>query len=262
MTYTAALMKDTVASKLLMVELVRNWYQPTWHSTQEISTALLAFSMVSQQQPSGSEVEYEITLPGQEVQKARTSPKQMVYSIKPGSEGDIRIKSLTGLLFVRVESGGIPLAGTLGGFQTGLVLDRTFYNDGGSAITLEQTEPGTPFWVGYRVKSLAGRALQGLALSSLFPSGWEIINPRLRDDLPKWLQNKSVPQLDYMDIRDDRVDWFFSMGPGGTAEFYMRVVPTFEGDYVLPAVAVEAMYSPEYRARLASGRVVIRGDED
>ena len=175
-----------------------------------------------------------------------------------GEKATVRVKK--GFLFVHIEEGGIPTSDALPETHSGLQMERVFFNESGSAITLEQTQPGQPFWVCYRVQSLVPRRLDGLALSSLFPSGWEIINPRLRDDLPKWLREKASPELQYMDIRDDRVDWFFSLSGQATAEFFIRVIPTFEGNYVLPSVSVESMYSPEFQSRIASGRVQISGE--
>ena len=58
-----------------------------------------------------------------------------------------------------------------------------------------------------------------------------------------------------MDIRDDRVNWFFDLGGNRKATFGVKINPTFKGSYTLPPVVVEAMYSPEFYARLESGRV-------
>lgn len=260
MTYAAAYTKDTLGAKRLLSELVKAWSQDSWHSTQEIATALLAYASLSQNMPSGSDVEYEVELPGQAPRSERSTGQPKVIDLSGIAAGSVKVRAKSGLLFLRIEEGGIPQAATLGAEHAGLTLDRNFFTDAGSAITLEQTEPGQPFWVVYRVKSLIPRRLDGLALSSLFPSGWEIINPRLRDDLPKWLAEKKSPRVEYMDIRDDRVDWFFSLAPTESAEFFIRVIPTFEGDYIMPAVGVEAMYSPEFHARLQSDRVIIKGE--
>ena len=39
--------------------------------------------------------------------------------------------------------------------------------------------------------------------------------------------------------------------------FGVKLNPTFKGDYVLPPITVEAMYSPEYYARIKSDRVIV-----
>jgi uncharacterized protein YfaS (alpha-2-macroglobulin family) len=40
--------------------------------------------------------------------------------------------------------------------------------------------------------------------------------------------------------------------------FAVKINPTFKGDYALPPVVCEAMYSPEFYARIAGGRVRVK----
>jgi len=61
-----------------------------------------------------------------------------------------------------------------------------------------------------------------------------------------------------MDLRDDRVNWFFDLGPQERIHLGVKINPSFEGQYALPPVAVEAMYSPEYYARIAGEKVTVR----
>ena len=61
-----------------------------------------------------------------------------------------------------------------------------------------------------------------------------------------------------MDIRDDRVNWFFDLYSGRNITFAVNINPTFKGTYHLPPVAVEAMYSPEYYARIEGGIIDVK----
>jgi hypothetical protein len=61
-----------------------------------------------------------------------------------------------------------------------------------------------------------------------------------------------------MDIRDDRVNWFFNLSYNHEANFMVKLNPSFRGTYRLPPLAVEPMYSPEYYARIAGGEVTVR----
>ena len=51
-----------------------------------------------------------------------------------------------------------------------------------------------------------------MALTQIIPSGWEIENVRVLDiQYPEWIENKITGNsLDYEDIRDDRVNFFFN----------------------------------------------------
>jgi uncharacterized protein YfaS (alpha-2-macroglobulin family) len=83
-----------------------------------------------------------------------------------------------------------------------------------------------------------GRDYEELALSQIFPSGWEIINTRLDDTQQYYNQGKA----DYQDIRDDRVYTYFDLKANERKAFTVLLNASYQGKYYLPAVAVEAMY--------------------
>lgn len=92
---------------------------------------------------------------------------------------------------------------------------------------------------------------ENLAISQVFPSGWEIRN------LPKAEKKRIVSdsKFDYQDIRDDRVYTYFSLSPNKTKNFYVLLNASYLGDYYLPMLNVEAMYDNGISATL-SGRWV------
>jgi uncharacterized protein YfaS (alpha-2-macroglobulin family) len=84
-----------------------------------------------------------------------------------------------------------------------------------------------------------------LALSQVFPSGWEINNLRLTGD-----EATGQTQLfDYQDIRDDRVFTYFGLSPGERKTFNLIITATYGGKFYLPAVSCEAMYDRSIYAR-------------
>ena len=75
-----------------------------------------------------------------------------------------------------------------------------------------------------------------LALTQIFPSGWEIINTRLdgseeRNDV-----------VEYLDIRDDRTMHYFDLQPNKGGTFTVLLNATYQGKYYLPGITAEAMY--------------------
>ena len=59
-----------------------------------------------------------------------------------------------------------------------------------------------------------------------------------------------------MDIRDDRISWFFDMPAGAKRlDFVVKLQAVTEGTFFLPSAVCEAMYQNDYRAVLA-GRTV------
>jgi uncharacterized protein YfaS (alpha-2-macroglobulin family) len=92
----------------------------------------------------------------------------------------------------------------------------------------------------------------------MFPSGWEIINYRLEGlEYPEWIKNFEASDGTYMDIRDDRVNWFFDLYGSGSFNCVVKINPSFKGNYRLPPISAEAMYSPDYYARLQGDKVVV-----
>jgi hypothetical protein len=83
-----------------------------------------------------------------------------------------------------------------------------------------------------------------LALSQIFPSGWEIINTRVQD-LTSGLKEDN---FDYRDIRDDRVYTFFHLNRNYKKTFRVRLNAAYTGKYYLPAVNCEAMYETDIQA--------------
>jgi uncharacterized protein YfaS (alpha-2-macroglobulin family) len=95
-------------------------------------------------------------------------------------------------------------------------------------------------------------------LSSILPSGFEISNERLNEyNRPGWLNNMRLSTADYADIRDDRINWFFSLSPNETKAFAVQIHPSYAGEFRWPGLALEAMYSPDYYARIAGERVSV-----
>jgi len=75
---------------------------------------------------------------------------------------------------------------------------------------------------------------------------------------PTWVTRMNLSEGDYMDIRDDRVNWFFDLRGQRQQKFGVKINPTFKGEFWLPPVSVETMYSPEYYARIKGEMVSVR----
>ena len=94
-------------------------------------------------------------------------------------------------------------------------------------------------------------AIPNVALTQVFPSGWEIRNTRL---------DAAVSPSDYRDFRDDRVYTYFDMPPHGTRSFATMLHATYAGRFYLPAAKCEAMYDARKSAATA-GRWVEVSDK-
>ena len=63
---------------------------------------------------------------------------------------------------------------------------------------------------------------------------------------------------EYLDIRDDRINWFFDLPRRGQSlDFAVKLNAVTQGEFSLPPTQVEAMYDRDFRARKAGGTVVV-----
>ncbi len=122
----------------------------------------------------------------------------------------------------------------------------------GNAIDPSSLTQGTEFYASVTVKNPGVRGqYQNMALTQIFPSGWEINNFRLTDDE----NTVKADRGDYQDIRDDRVYTYFGLGAGTSRTFKTILTASYAGTYYLPAVTCEAMYDHSIYSR-KKGQVV------
>ena len=84
-----------------------------------------------------------------------------------------------------------------------------------------------------------------LALTQIFPSGWEILNTRLFDSGT----NQEGDKATYQDIRDDRVYTYFDLNAGAEKKFIVHLNAAYLGRFYLPTISCEAMYDNKISAR-------------
>jgi alpha-2-macroglobulin len=65
-----------------------------------------------------------------------------------------------------------------------------------------------------------------LALTTIFPSGWEILNRRLSD-----MPDQQQQSFDYQDIRDDRVYTYFGLSSGESRTFRIALNAAYKGRF-------------------------------
>ena len=96
-----------------------------------------------------------------------------------------------------------------------------------------------------KVKSINLEVYKEMALTQIFPSGWEIINTRFGD--VDEVVKTDVPT--YQDIRDDRVYTYFNLDRNKSKTFSITMNAAYVGKYYLPTVNCEAMYDDRIHAR-------------
>jgi uncharacterized protein YfaS (alpha-2-macroglobulin family) len=134
--------------------------------------------------------------------------------------------------------------------QNGLKLEVAFVGSDGKAVDISNLLKGTDFSAMVRVKNIGFAEVDNLALTQVFPSGWEIINERL-------FGGAAGSQFNFRDIRDDRVLTYFSLKMNEQKEFKVKLNATYSGAYFLPPVQCEAMYNNAISANNSGIKVVV-----
>lgn len=151
-----------------------------------------------------------------------------------------------GVLYARVSMSGIPATGDQTSAEENLRMQVSYKNMQGNPIDVKSLQQGTDFKVEVRIENPGVMEhYEQLALTQIFPSGWEIVNTRFGD--VDQVSTSDVPT--YQDIRDDRVYTYFDLKRNKSKTFTIMVSAAYVGKYYLPTVSCEAMYDDRIHAR-------------
>jgi uncharacterized protein YfaS (alpha-2-macroglobulin family) len=180
--------------------------------------------------------------------KTTKSPiSQTDMGIKNTSAGNVQVVNKgAGILYARVVLEGVPEEGDQTSSDNDLNLSIDYKTMDGKDLDPEKLEQGTDFYAEVTVTNPGTRgSYREMALTQIFPSGWEIHNTRM--DESESSVKSSTPT--YQDIRDDRVYTYFNLSPNETKTFRIILNATYMGKYYLPTVYCEAMYDNTINAR-------------
>ncbi|HTX72016.1 MAG TPA: MG2 domain-containing protein [Rectinemataceae bacterium] len=250
-----------------------------WYSTQDLGVALAAALPYALLARTGGAPELAVSAGAWSQTVKLDRPIARVDLPKPaGSTAELSIVNRgSAPVYVRVATRGVPPAGGEKAASSGLTLSIRYLGMDGRGIDPAQIPAGTDFIAEAVIRNRSGQDLNNLALSQLFPSGWEIANYRVGEELPKPAGEgdgsdsgvsaaKQAPKTtssdyEYRDIRDDRVLTYFSMASGEVKNFRIYLNQTYGGSFFLPAATVQAMYSDRWQAVLP-GRWLGTGASD
>ncbi len=241
---------DNVRS--LIREVAEDLGEDQWYSTQATAFALMAVGKYLSQTDVG-ELNASVSLPDGTTISVNSEKPIYQYALTfPGESGTFKIQNLSdGEMYIRLIRSGQLHYGTSSDISSNLKMNVNYRNMEGKSIDITNLEQGQDFMAEITVINPGTRRqnLEEMALTYVIPSGWEIINDRVSG-------NKSTfksDQYDHMDIRDDRVNYFFDLR--GTKTFRVRLTSTYAGKYYLPDTYCSAMYDQKVAA-IRSGQWV------
>ncbi|NSL88877.1 hypothetical protein ECE50_018695 [Chitinophaga sp. Mgbs1] len=222
-----------------------------WYSTQTTAYALLAVAKFCGANKGNSKINVSYTLNGA---KGTVNGQSFVTQIPVtfnSAQGNITLQNNgQNVLYARLILRGQPDAGQEPVATNNpdiLSMQVQYSTREGHPLDISTLRQGSDFMATVTIKNPGKRGYyEQMALSQIFPSGWEILNTRLMDNDSSF---RSSPAT-YKDIRDDRVYTYFNIEENKTRVYTVLLNASYLGRYYLPATSCEAMYDNTIHAFL------------
>jgi uncharacterized protein YfaS (alpha-2-macroglobulin family) len=215
-----------------------------WMSTQTTAYCLYAMSKFAVSNgPKGINIQFSKNGKGETINTGNSVADRSL-SVASGTNSITLKNNKANTVYVRVLNTGILPIGQENAVQSDVTASIVFKNRKGSVINVSRINQGTEFVAEVTIKNQRGESVQNVALSQILPSGFEIVNTRFTD------YGDAVNNIaDYIDIRDDRTNFYFGMKARETKVFRILLNASYLGNYYLPGLQCEAMYDNTFLAR-------------
>lgn len=233
----------TVARKLA------DKFSPMSYSTQEIAFTSVAMSRLADlMTPSSKEVTISQSREKTLILRNMRDVEEVVLNAASGSVS-IENQGKEAVCVSLTASRRPAVDEIIPARAAGVEISIRYTDRQGQEVEVERLQQGQEFLARIEVRK-SGSDSESMALTLAVPSGWEIWNERLMDEA-------AAGNLKHLDIRDDRICWYFGMKAGETREFAVRLRAAWCGEFVLPATVCEDMYDTSCRAVLSNRRVEV-----
>lgn len=228
----------------LAIAVAKDLSSGRWFSTQETSYALMAMAKMVEKN-GGKSLELTFVNAGKTISvKTDRAIAQRDLSFAMGSNSVTVTNKKGNVVYVTLsQRGKLPLGNELAE-KRNLSIKSEYLGGDGKPIDITNLRQGTEIISKVSVTNTSNNDLKNVALSKIFPSGWEIVNTSFTE-----LGGGASGNARYTDIRDDRVNFFFDLKAGETRTFSIKLNASYLGTYYLSGTQVEAMYDNSYYAR-------------
>lgn len=249
--------------KDLYSDIVTNLQSDNWLSTQSIGYSMLVLGNLNEG-TKGKPVKGTVIINGQSTNFDKEDGKYQLSL--DSSVHSIAVRGNN--LYVNRFWEGIPVKYNRDTEFNNMILERKFYAENGEEIDVKSLQAGTTFYMELKVLPEKDEDsyfnVENVALTQILPSGWEIENIRaLGIEYPQWIEDIiGGNSMDYEDIRDDRVNFFFNFNNYGSAKkgqsFFVKLNAVTKGEFNLPGAVAQAMYDGDYNAYLKGFEVEVK----
>ena len=236
---------DKQKSLKLAKDIAKRLSSKEWMSTQTTAYSLYAMvKMVEKNGGKGVNVQFTVNNSGNEKINTKKSVAERKLNIKTGANSIALQNKGNNTVFVRVLNSGILPLGEEIPVQRGLNVRVSYLDANGNKMEVSKLKQGIDFMAQVTVENTTGNFVDNIALTEIFPSGWEIVNTRFTD-----FGNVKSSKATFTDIRDDRVNFYFDLDARKSKTFNVLLNASYLGKYYLYGVQAEAMYDNDYLTR-------------
>ena len=224
------------------------------YSTQDKSFAFLALGKAAKM-GAFHDVNVDVIVDGKKV--GEYNGKDLTMNISPNAK-KIELKgSKQGTVYYFYSVKGIK-QGKVKTFDSHIKVRRSYYDyKTGNQISNNQFYQGE--LVVCKIALTGGEvSADNIVIADLLPSGFEIDNPRLSETPQLSKKYSGTMNVQYMDIRDDRLLLFTSSKRNTEENFYYLIRVVNKGKFTLPVISAEAMYDGEISSLHGEGVVRVR----
>ncbi|WP_264519822.1 alpha-2-macroglobulin family protein [Flavobacterium sp. N1994] len=228
----------------MATKLAKNLSSEQWMSTQTTAYGLYAMAKFAKSNGSKGVAAQFTNGTKPEIINTAKSVAQRNLVVKTGANSITIKNNKKNTLFVRVLNSGILPVGSEKVIQNNVSANVVFKDRKGKAINVSKIAQGTEFYAEVTLTNRKNERVENIALSQILPSGFEIVNTRYTD-----FGDATSNVADYIDIRDDRANYYFSLKGAETRKFKILLNASYLGKYYLPGLQCEAMYDNDFLAR-------------
>ena len=228
----------------MAIKLAKQMSGNDWMSTQTTAYCLYAMSKFALFNGSkGIDIQYAKDGKSENVTTSKAFADRNLM-VKSGANGVSIKNNKSNTLYVRILNSGILPVGKEQPMQSNLSANVVFKDRKGTILNVTNIKQGTEFVAEVTVRNQKNENVENVALTQILPSGFEIVNTRFTD-----YGDATNNIADYIDIRDDRTNFYFTLKANETKTFRVLLNASYLGNYYLPGLQCEAMYDHTFLAR-------------
>ena len=259
--YTLTLLNKNEESLALIQEICDSFNNNYWYSTQSVAWGLFSYMKWAKKMPVTTNSPFKIN--------TVINGEKNDITIQPGRIWSENLRLIQGenSLLIENQSGnpvyaslsmkGIPSPSDQVKVEKGLLMNISYFTSDMRPVDPGDLDQGTGIIMVAKITNSSFSKVNNIALTCMVPSGWEIQNTRLFENVSAIKESS----FDYRDIRDDRVNTYFSLLRGETKSFVMILNASYKGEYNQPSIWCEAMYNPNFYSRHPGNRVKVAGEK-